>query len=241
MEPPLMYRPAAWPRSGSVFDRESRAHGYRASRVACRGSSSPTSRTRRCWTLSAAPNARPEGDLIECGVALGGSAIVLASYARDGRQFHGYDVFGMIPPPGPEDPPEVHERYRVIAAGESEGIGGDAYYGYRDDLYDDVVRAFERQGLRVDRETIQLHRGLFEDTLRPQRDIAVAHLDCDWYEPMKLCLERIWPHLTPGGFVICDDYYDWDGAAKAVDEFRLAHPDLEAAGFGSDHLVLRRA
>jgi O-methyltransferase len=183
----------------------------------------------------------PHGDLIECGVALGGSAIVLASHADAGRQFHGYDVFGMIPPPGPDDPPEVHERYRVIAAGGSEGIAGDAYYGYRDDLYNDVVRAFERHGLQVGGEGIQLHRGLFEETLHPQRPIAVAHIDCDWYEPVKLCLERIWPHLVPGGFVICDDYYDWDGARKAVDEFLAANPALRSAGFGTDHLVLKRS
>ena len=38
------------------------------------------------------------GDFVECGVALGGSAIVIASWMPAGRAFHGYDVFGMIPP-----------------------------------------------------------------------------------------------------------------------------------------------
>ena len=40
------------------------------------------------------------GDVAEFGIALGGSAIVLARHARHfGRRFHGFDVFGMIPPP----------------------------------------------------------------------------------------------------------------------------------------------
>lgn len=42
---------------------------------------------------------RTPGDILEFGVALGGSTIILADFARRaGRQFHGFDVFGMIPP-----------------------------------------------------------------------------------------------------------------------------------------------
>ena len=55
-----------------------------------------------------------------------------------------YDVFGMIPPPGERDGADVHQRYATIAAGASKGIGGETYYGYRDDLLaevTDVVRA----------------------------------------------------------------------------------------------------
>jgi len=58
----------------------------------------------------------PDGDFVECGIALGGSAILMASLLPGERVMHGYDVFGMIPPPGPEDPPKVHERYQVIAS-----------------------------------------------------------------------------------------------------------------------------
>src|ERR671923_1116031 len=42
---------------------------------------------------------RVPGDFLETGVALGGSAIVIAGPPRGGRGFHGYDVFGVIPPP----------------------------------------------------------------------------------------------------------------------------------------------
>jgi O-methyltransferase len=164
------------------------------------------------------------GDFLETGVALGGSAIVLSDQMGRRRHFHGYDVFAMIPPPGDADPPAVHERYRTIAEGRSEGIGGDTYYGYLDDLYDRVVAAFSRHGLRVDGERIALHRGLFEDTLWPTSPIALAHVDCDWYEPVKLCIERIWPRLSTGGLVVFDDYNDYGGCTKAVDEFAAAEP-----------------
>lgn len=167
---------------------------------------------------------RVRGDFLEMGVALGGSAIVLADQMGRGRHFHGYDVFAMIPPPGEEDPPAVHERYRTIAEGRSEGIGGDTYYGYLDDLYDRVVAAFARHGMTVDGERIALHRGLFEETLHPVGPVAFAHVDCDWYEPVKLCIERVWPRLSSGGLMLFDDYNDYGGCTKAVDEFAAGDP-----------------
>jgi asparagine synthase (glutamine-hydrolysing) len=40
------------------------------------------------------------GDVLEFGVALGGSSVLLAKIAiRDGRSFHGFDVLATIPPP----------------------------------------------------------------------------------------------------------------------------------------------
>jgi asparagine synthase (glutamine-hydrolysing) len=39
------------------------------------------------------------GDVIEFGVALGGSTVLLAREASAERRFYGLDVFGMIPEP----------------------------------------------------------------------------------------------------------------------------------------------
>src|SRR6185437_15075429 len=80
------------------------------------------------------------GDFLEAGVALGGSAIVLAHLKELGRPLYLYDVFGMIPPPGTLDGQDAHERYAVIASGQSQGIRGDQYYGYVEDLQEVVSR-----------------------------------------------------------------------------------------------------
>jgi O-methyltransferase len=167
------------------------------------------------------------GDFLEMGIALGGSAILLANQMGHGRRFHGYDVFQMIPPPSDADPPAVHERYRTIVEGRSEGIGGDTYYGYLDDLYERVVASFERFGRPVDGERVQLHGGLFDETLRPTASVALAHVDCDWYEPVKLCIDRVWPHVSPGGLMLFDDYTEYGGCTRAVDEFAGAQADAE--------------
>ena len=178
------------------------------------------------------------GGLLETGVALGGSAIVMAS-ARGERDFDGYDVFGMIPAPGSNDRPEVHDRYQIIREGASRGIGDDTYYGYRDDLFDAVVAAFGRHGVPVS-GNVRLHRGLFEDTLLPSAPLALVHIDCDWYGPVMLSLERIYGHLSEGGYVVCDDYFRYEGAKTAVDEFTAKHVDLRPV-VANEHLILQRA
>lgn len=179
------------------------------------------------------------GDVYEAGVALGGSAVLLATLMGRRRRFHGYDVFEQIPPPSERDQEDAHSRYATIAEGRSEGIGGDRYYGYVPDLHDEVARSFERYGLQVDGDRISLHKGLFEDTLKPDGPIALAHIDCDWHDPVKLCLERIYPQLSKGGFVVLDDYNDYTGCRTATDGFLLAHGDLEVVR-ARPHLVARR-
>lgn len=59
------------------------------------------------------------GDIVECGVALEGSAILLAHHsriARPPRRFADLDLFGQILPPGERDAADAHERYAVIAS-----------------------------------------------------------------------------------------------------------------------------
>ncbi|MGI6852185.1 TylF/MycF/NovP-related O-methyltransferase [Mesorhizobium sp. 1B3] len=182
------------------------------------------------------------GDIAEFGIALGGSGIILAEQAtRHGRSFHGFDVFGMIPPPTSEkDDEKSKSRYQKIAAGESAGLGGDVYYGYRDNLYDDVKRSFERHGVGVDGINISLHKGLFEATL-PEVEmdrICFAHIDCDWYDPVQYCLARVADRLSPNGVILIDDYHDYGGARTATDEFLQARPDFRFED--GENVILRR-
>jgi O-methyltransferase len=159
------------------------------------------------------------GVFVEAGTARGGSAIVLAAAKSAERPMKIYDVFGMIPPPTGRDGVDVHRRYAKITAGEARGPGGDTYYGYREDLYQEVVDAFARHGLAVADHNVELVQGLFEDTVRLDEPVAFAHLDGDWYESTMTCLTRIAPLLVPGGRIVLDDYYTWSGCRRAVDEY----------------------
>jgi O-methyltransferase len=182
------------------------------------------------------------GDVAEFGVALGGSAIVLAKAAkRNGRSFHGFDVFGMIPPPtSDKDDVKSKDRYQKIVSGKSTGLGGDQYYGYRDNLYDDVCRAFTKHGLDVDDSTIGLHKGLFEDTLPNTKvgQIAFAHIDCDWYDPVMYCLNKMADRLSQQGVILIDDYHDYGGCRIATDEFLRVRSDFSFED--GENVILRR-
>lgn len=159
------------------------------------------------------------GRLIEAGCALGGSAIVLAAAKERERPLDVYDVFGMIPAPSEQDDEDVHDRYRQIVSGESKGIRGGTYYGYEEDLLSIVQDNFASEEYAVEEHNVRLIRGLFQDTLYMDEPVALAHLDGDWYESVMTCLERIEPHLAPGGVLIIDDYDCWSGCRKAVDEY----------------------
>ena len=58
---------------------------------------------------------------------------------------------------------------------------------------------------------------------KPEK-IAILRLDMDLYEPTKVALEQLEPLVSPGGVILIDDYYAWDGAAKATDDY-----------FGTEH------
>lgn len=186
------------------------------------------------------------GDYLEFGVALGGTSALIAPAARRaGARFMGFDVFGMIPPPESEhDDAKSRDRYVEIAAGKATGIGDETYYGYRTDLVDHVAKLLEREGAPVDGDRVQLVPGLFEESWPKVAGnvtaIAFAHIDCDWHDPVRFCLEAVTPRLSVGGIVVIDDYHDYEGCRVAVDRFLSDHPDL-VMDAGANPLIRRRA
>lgn len=183
------------------------------------------------------------GDYLEFGVALGGSALLVAQAAVQVKQrFVGFDVFGMIPAPtSDKDDAHSRARYDVIRSGQSRGIGDALYYGYVPDFRGQVEATFERYGFSVDGQHVDFVQGLFEDTwpLQPKRPIAFAHIDCDWYDPVRYCLNAVAAHLQPGGAILLDDYHDFGGCRTATDEFLAIRTDFER--FDGANMILRRS
>jgi hypothetical protein len=159
------------------------------------------------------------GIFIETGCALGGSAVVIASVKNPQRIFRVYDTFGLIPPPSNKDGDDVRSRYENIRSGRAVGLGGDTYYGYQEDLLGQVRNSFAHYGYSADSSSVELVQGFFEDTLIGSEPVAFAHIDCDWYESVSTCLDRIVPRLIPGGVLVLDDYDHWSGCRRAVDDF----------------------
>jgi predicted O-methyltransferase YrrM len=191
--------------------------------------------------------ARVPGAWLEAGVALGGSAILLAKLKPPAAPLALHDVFRMIPPPGANDGSDAHERYAVIRSGSSAGLGGERYYGYEPDLLAKVKANLRRFHVDVDVDvdaahdggTVRCVPGLFEDTLHPDGPVALAHLDCDWYDSVRVCIERIAPRLSPGAIVVFDDWTSYSGCRRAVDEWRARDDRLDVV-FEQRSIGLRR-
>lgn len=177
------------------------------------------------------------GIIIETGAALGGSSLVIAASKHQSTPLLVYDVFERIPPPGEKDGQDAHNRFKVILSGKAKGLGKQPYYGYMGDLLPKVKEQFEKFGYPVNENNIHLIKGLIEETLEVNNPVSLAHIDCDWYSPVKTSLERISPLMSIGGRFIIDDYDHWSGAKKAVDEFLSSSQDFRTERYSRLHLV----
>lgn len=59
---------------------------------------------------------------------------------------------------------------------------------------------------------------------------------------MKCCLEQLYDQVAPNGFIILDDYYDWQGCAIAVHELlgERKLPDRLWTQYAGHHVVIRK-
>ena len=103
------------------------------------------------------------GIFIETGCALGSSAIVIANSMKKGEKLYLYDVFEMIPPPSDKDGEDIQQRYKTIKSGKSRGIGDNKYYGYVENLIDEIKVNFNSCGVSL--ENVHFIKGLYENTL----------------------------------------------------------------------------
>jgi len=77
---------------------------------------------------------------------------------------------------------------------------------------------------------------------RPCPPIAVLRLDVDWYESTMICLKKFWDHVLPGGLVLLDDYYAWEGCSRAVHAFlakREAKEQLHQGTIGRVPFIIK--
>ena len=89
-------------------------------------------------------------------------------------------------------------------------------------------------------ENVELIKGLVQDTMHLDQPVALAHIDVDWYEPVKVCLERITPNLAVGGSIILDDYKYWGGCKLATDEFLDKNTNIFELDSSMDSVKLTR-
>lgn len=153
------------------------------------------------------------GAIVECGVWRAGSMMLAAltqmqnQYAPWFRPLCLFDTFDGMTEPREHD--ITHD-----------GIPGERLY----------KSAKFRVGLREVKDNMKstgypqnlIHYvvGDIRETAKDFKEpIALLRLDTDFYDSTKAELEYLYPLVRQGGVVIVDDYGEWDGCKKAVDEF----------------------
>lgn len=143
------------------------------------------------------------GALVDCGVWNGGSSVLLA-LGGPGRIVWCFDSFEGLPEPDPRD--------------------GEESFRYVGDCRGAVEKLREGFDRLAPGHPVEIRKGWFQNTLPEAVDaigpIAVLHCDGDWYESVRLTLETLGPAVSPGGFVVIDDYGTWPGAREATDAYR---------------------
>jgi hypothetical protein len=73
-------------------------------------------------------------------------------------------------------------------------------------------------------ERVVFLEGWFKDTLHraPIEKLAVLRVDGDMYESTIQAMDALYSKLSPGGFLIVDDYF-LAPCAQAINEFRAKH------------------
>lgn len=154
------------------------------------------------------------GDLIETGVWRGGASIfmrgILKAHGVADRTVWVADSFAGLPEADfskyPKESKVPFHRHAELAV-----------------ALETVQRNFERYDL-LDAQ-VRFLKGWFRDTLpqAPIARLAVMRLDGDMYESTMDGLMHLYPKLSPGGFVIIDDYNSVPACNAAVDDYRRAH------------------
>jgi O-methyltransferase len=85
-----------------------------------------------------------------------------------------------------------------------------------------VKANFEKFGLLDDQ--VKFLKGWFKDTLpqAPVRQLAILRMDGDLYTSTMDVLSALYDKVSPGGYIIVDDYFSWAGCRRAVEEYRNA-------------------
>jgi len=165
------------------------------------------------------------GDFIEAGVWRGGCTIfmagILKAYGITDRTVWVADSFEGLPKP--------NKKHGPLEAKAHSGPVMSKLFNHFAVSMDEVKKNFKIYGLLDDR--VRFLKGWFKDTLplAPIQRLAVIRLDGDYYESTRDSLEHLYHRLSPGGYVIIDDYGEktWTYCRKAVDEFRANRQILD--------------
>ena len=173
-----------------------------------------------CQSIEYLVRAKIPGDIVECGVWKGGSAmaaaLALIKFGDAERHLHLFDTFEGMTAPSDKDREVLTGRTATQVMSGTDKTTSDLWaYSPLDEVTRNLALT------EFPNERLHFVQGKVEDTIPRQAPatIALMRLDTDWYKSTRHEMEQLFPRLSIGGILIIDDYGHWQGSRDAVDEY----------------------
>ncbi len=188
------------------------------SKVGTRESKYTLTSMERCFSLYKAiqyiVKGNIPGDIVECGVWRGGSAMLAALTLIENKQTYRkiylYDTYEGMPEPTDKDIDIHGVPYRSLWKKEKDLLTVSL---------DEVKENMHATGYPI--ENIIFVKGMVEDTIPRTipNQVALLRLDTDLYESTYHELVHLYPKVIPQGVIIIDDYGHFQGAQEATEKY----------------------
>lgn len=165
-----------------------------------------------------------EGDYAETGIWRGGISIlsyqIFSEKFKKKKHFYLYDTFEGMVKPGKFDKKLNKNLSQVIDKWKKTSKTKEGWnFSSLNEVKDNIIRICGKRSL-IDFTFI---KGKVEKSLKNRKNlpkkICLLRLDTDFYHSTKAELKYLFDRVSNGGIIIFDDYSNWLGAKKAIDNF----------------------
>ena len=159
------------------------------------------------------------GDIVETGVWKGGTLILIKKVLSEfniKKKIIGFDTFED----GFEEPGEYDRKIKYgVSDMKNLYIKKFDYQNFEASSLSNTINNIKSRNLNMD--NIYLVKGKIQETLKKQNinKISFLLLDTDYYETTLLSINELYDKVSYNGVIYIDDYGNWGGARKAIDEF----------------------
>lgn len=165
-----------------------------------------------------------KGDYVETGVWRGGlsilSYLMFSEKSKKKVNFYLYDTFEGMPKPSKFDKKTNKNLYQVMDKWKESSKTKEGWnFSSLNEVKNNIIKTCGVKSLK----SFCFIKGKVENSLLIKKNlpkkICLLRLDTDFYKSTKAELKNLFKLVSKGGVIIFDDYSNWLGAKKAIDEF----------------------
>ena len=154
------------------------------------------------------------GAIVECGVFKGASLLRFAMFRElfenpFSKKILGFDTFDKFPETKFSGDIELLEK-QIATDGQNSISTEQLHKIFAHKGIDRYIELIEGDITKTVPEYVEKH---------PELKISILNLDTDVYEPAVTIMEYLYPRIIKGGILMIDDYGEFPGENKAVDDY----------------------